>query len=483
MNSKTEQTDLVKVLDQIPKNSGTALKSALFTGDLLLKTYFNNDIQQYKSKNSTPGKKQFLALCRSDNLRKLGHSERSLRNFIQVAATDQDYPEDIRSQVPLSIRIALLCVPRKKRIELAEKAVAGNLSTREVLNQVRLHRQLEGNAVVRDANKLPVISPDPDITLAEMSNFRKQLFESAKGLSKIDMQIFFEKCMMESNQILNENAPQSAYKPVKQRYAVIPPYVPHYGSKTLVATELIKNIKEISQLILKEVEFREPYCGSAAVAFNLIMKGLVKKVWLNDIDENVVGLFINLKDHPKELKDRIEAHRNMSEDDCLNILGDFENGNLAGVDKTFAYIVRQTVTYRGSSSVKFPYRLNKWHPDVFLNKVDIYNLLLNRVEVKITCQDGLDVIKAPGDCFLFLDPPYIRKGGNKYPYAFKLQDHLNLAKVLNEIEQPWLMTYDDDSFVRTLYKGKKITPVIYHCRMGAEGAIRESWISNDRELK
>lgn len=81
-------------------------------------------------------------------------------------------------------------------------------------------------------------------------------------------------------------------------------------------------------------------------------------------------------------------------------------------------------------------------------------------DTTITNLDFQDVIDAPGDdVFLFLDPPYFTAqrlyGRNGSLHAF---DHERLAAALKKTAHRFLITYDDCTDIRKLYKWAHITP-------------------------
>jgi DNA adenine methylase len=52
----------------------------------------------------------------------------------------------------------------------------------------------------------------------------------------------------------------------------------------------------------------------------------------------------------------------------------------------------------------------------------------------------------------YLDPPYYVKGQELYPNCYAAADHERIARLLRTFRQPWIMTYDDCTEVRELYK-------------------------------
>jgi DNA adenine methylase len=64
-------------------------------------------------------------------------------------------------------------------------------------------------------------------------------------------------------------------------------------------------------------------------------------------------------------------------------------------------------------------------------------------------------VAACGDrAFIYLDPPYFRKGRALYENHYGHDDHLALAKTLKTLgEQPWVVSYNNVPQIREVYDG------------------------------
>lgn len=70
--------------------------------------------------------------------------------------------------------------------------------------------------------------------------------------------------------------------------------------------------------------------------------------------------------------------------------------------------------------------------------------------------DAVDVVKAPGPCFLYLDPPYVKIGKDFYHQRMDEAQHRRLADALIGREHPWLLSYDDSDLVKQLYQSQVV---------------------------
>lgn len=81
-------------------------------------------------------------------------------------------------------------------------------------------------------------------------------------------------------------------------------------------------------------------------------------------------------------------------------------------------------------------------------------------KINLTRMDALEFLKAgfhewPGKTLIYLDPPYYVKGRDLYYDFYQHGDHEALSRfVVGElVRQRWIVSYDNTSAIRELYKG------------------------------
>ncbi|MBF0524016.1 MAG: DNA adenine methylase [Deltaproteobacteria bacterium] len=88
-----------------------------------------------------------------------------------------------------------------------------------------------------------------------------------------------------------------------------------------------------------------------------------------------------------------------------------------------------------------------------IRKILTANEVLRSVEFKCYSEDFRHFIqRIPDDFFLYLDPPYARKGYRVYTHCFQGSDHIDLADLLR-YRKNWLLSFDDDPRIRNRYGG------------------------------
>lgn len=59
--------------------------------------------------------------------------------------------------------------------------------------------------------------------------------------------------------------------------------------------------------------------------------------------------------------------------------------------------------------------------------------------------------------FLYIDPPYYEKAPSLYRYWYSHNDHKELSNFTSSIKKPWLISYDNNDEIKSLYKRTNLT--------------------------
>ncbi len=62
----------------------------------------------------------------------------------------------------------------------------------------------------------------------------------------------------------------------------------------------------------------------------------------------------------------------------------------------------------------------------------------------------------PQDTFVYLDPPYYVKGKGLYEHFYEHNDHAEIAQLVREVSQQWIVSYDAAPEILELYKDHQI---------------------------
>lgn len=211
----------------------------------------------------------------------------------------------------------------------------------------------------------------------------------------------------------------------------------------------------------------EPYAGGAAVAWELLLTGIVRRVAINDISkpiycfwhcvlERTDELLRLIRDTPVtiETRDRLKSffmQRDYEDELTLAFATFFLNRtNRSGI------LNGGMIGGRSQNS--------NWKLDARYNKPD----LIDRIErigrasrrISLTNMDAIEFLSTyyPSwnrKTLVYLDPPYFDKGPDLYPNFYKPNDHAGVANTVGSLKNvSWIVSYDDVEPISCLYEGR-----------------------------
>lgn len=211
----------------------------------------------------------------------------------------------------------------------------------------------------------------------------------------------------------------------------------------------------------------EPYAGGAAVAMELLLTGIVKRIEINDLNVPVYAFWnavLNDTDHlidliqktPVNLETRSVAKRILK--NCkvpttelafslfflnrTNRSGILNGGVIGGNNQ--AGIWKIDARYNVEDLVRRIKKISR-----FRNKIELYNL------------DAVDFIKYKSSIWcentlVYLDPPYYEKGKDLYLNYYKYDDHKSVSDATKKIMRAkWIVSYDDVLPIHDLYSAEE----------------------------
>lgn len=209
----------------------------------------------------------------------------------------------------------------------------------------------------------------------------------------------------------------------------------------------------LEKLDLSGRKLCEPFAGTAAVVFAAIDSGLVDHVWVNDADPHLADLWLTVRDKPERLIELINGYTPRAQD-----FYDFkaEGVTASPVRNAFTTIVLHQISFGGlgrqaGSPIGGARQTGKylvgcrWNADRLTSKIELLHKLLDSVETVITCGEWAS---CPPWAW-YVDPPYVGAGEDLYRQSGI--DHFRLMLRLQAKPQPWVLSYNDNANVRSLY--------------------------------
>jgi DNA adenine methylase len=213
----------------------------------------------------------------------------------------------------------------------------------------------------------------------------------------------------------------------------------------------------MSKLVPEFDEYREPLVGGGSFFVYLKQKYSDKSFWINDLYEPLYHFWNEAKNNMSVLIRCIDKLKDKFDDGKKLHLYLQENMNeFNPIEKAAAFFVFNRITFSGTSEsggyseASYKGRFT----ESSIDRVESLSKILN--DTKITNFDYQDIIENPGkNVFLYLDPPYYSatksalygKNGNLH----KSFDHFRFAEVMQSCKHRWLITYDDNDFIRGLF--------------------------------
>lgn len=226
----------------------------------------------------------------------------------------------------------------------------------------------------------------------------------------------------------------------------------------------------IAALGLDKPTYIEPYAGGAGAGLELLLKGVVSTVVINDLDPAIHACwkamlkdseaFLKLLEHTPltidEWKDQREVYRRRHDADVDPLALGFATFYLNRTSRSGVLGAGVIGGYAQAGSYKMDARYDK-----AVLKGRIEKLVELSGKIRVTRQDGAARLREylpKENVFAYVDPPYVEKGSSLYMSAFKEADHTALAKVLNGYANTnWVLTYDVADLIRSLYKAREVS--------------------------
>lgn len=210
----------------------------------------------------------------------------------------------------------------------------------------------------------------------------------------------------------------------------------------------------------------EPYAGGGGLALALLFSGKAKEIHLNDLDKSIWAVWNSILNESDSFIKKIletdvtieEWHKQRYIQANKDAFSDLDLGfSTFFLNRTNrSGIILKAGVIGGLCQNNEKYKL-----DCRFNKVG----LINRINKILSFKDSIyiyncdavefmkkmDTEEAENTCF-FIDPPYYEKGASLYTNFYDKNAHSEISEVIASLNNKWLLTYDNASEIKTLYK-------------------------------
>lgn len=222
----------------------------------------------------------------------------------------------------------------------------------------------------------------------------------------------------------------------------------------------------IKQNVLSDGLYVEPYAGGAAVAWELLLTGVVRRVAINDVSRPVFAFWRSVLDQTEELAALInDTPVDLASRDRLKaVFGSPDDASDLELGFAMFFLNR---THRSGilngGVIGGREQTGKWKIDARFNKADlirrIERIAAARRRIDITNLDAVEFVQSkspawPAKTLVYLDPPYYEKGSQLYYDYYSDKDHLEVAQAVRSLSKVrWLVSYDDVLPIQAMYGG------------------------------
>lgn len=216
-----------------------------------------------------------------------------------------------------------------------------------------------------------------------------------------------------------------------------------------------KMTKILDKFLPKEVDkYLETFVGGGSVLLYIIQKYNPQVIYANDIDENLINYYNNVKNNPQSVID-----------ECLEIKNKYNKDSFTDVfyklnrEKASNFFISNKTSFSGLNKNYSSQAYDRNFSIRCINKIKDISTILKTTNFLNTDFINLNnFIEDISGYFIYLDPPYF---GNKdkglYGKDGKLHKNFNHLELFEWVKKYSLnnkimISYDDSPYIRELYK-------------------------------
>lgn len=215
---------------------------------------------------------------------------------------------------------------------------------------------------------------------------------------------------------------------------------------------------------LQDGTYVEPYAGGAAVALELLLTGVVRRIAINDLNlpifafwqavlEDTDALIRLIRDTGVTMETRDRAKRVFTESREASLELAFATFFLNRTNRSGILNGGAIGGAKQDGAWKLDARYNK---DALIERIRKISRMRRRIS--LTNMDAVDFLNKwssswPENTLVYLDPPYYEKGRDLYYNFYRHDDHANVAFATHNLRGVrWLVSYDDVQPIHGLYE-------------------------------
>lgn len=210
----------------------------------------------------------------------------------------------------------------------------------------------------------------------------------------------------------------------------------------------------------------EPYAGGAGIAIELLLSGVVSAVHLNDLSRPVYSFWKAILTKTDEFCRRIK-NASLTVEEWQRQRQVLRSRISSQMDLAFSFFYLNRCNRSGIPNGGLIGGLaqdGEWKMDARFPR----NELIHRIEAIGAHRDSISVKnwdaakylvdycgRLPTNSLIYCDPPYFQKADRLYLNHYQPEDHAEIAKIIQKLKRPWVVSYDSHSTIRKHYRSRR----------------------------
>lgn len=233
----------------------------------------------------------------------------------------------------------------------------------------------------------------------------------------------------------------------------------------------------VEQNGLLRAQYIEPYAGGAAVALALLFEGYTSHIHINDLSRSVYAFWHAVLYETESLCTRIRSTNATMDEWHLQRAIQEHAYEVSLLDLGFSTFFMNRTNRSGiitggvvgGKNQDGPYKLDaRYNVEDLIDRIS--RVARYRSQISIYNEDAADFVTktlphVPSSALVYLDPPYYGKGQDLYENHYKYEDHKRISDIVADIDQSWIVTYDNTREIMQLYKDYR--HIVYHLNYSA----------------
>lgn len=231
------------------------------------------------------------------------------------------------------------------------------------------------------------------------------------------------------------------------------------GGKSKLTAYVLDTLK------LNELEggaYIEPFAGGCAIAWHLLLERHVSKVFINDLDQSIHDFWYSVLNKTDALCELINKTPITVEE--WHVQKEIQrSGESSILERGFSTFFLNRTNRSGILKAGIIGGLKQngnYKLDCRFNRSDlvgrIRRIAERREDIVLSNLDAIQFIDEylpdiQYRCLVNIDPPYYNQGKGLYQNFFEHNDHCRLYQSVVNIQQPWIVTYDDVPEINSIY--------------------------------